>query len=209
MPLTEPEQIDAAWRSTVRNPALGEGEGRGLGTSLQGEKNEGKTPLPAEAPAENSAENGDGEARAAAAGLLGRLTARDGRLRLGALEALDLAPLVADRLARDPDVERLRAALLDGLPPQVPAPAGFLRSRLERKMPEPTGPTPPAAIGECVRCAAPVTPGGGTICRRCAGLMPPAAAPDRAAAERNRIGAEFARGLLRGAAPVPVPAPVP
>ncbi|GAA2832777.1 hypothetical protein RMN57_11635 [Kitasatospora sp. CM 4170] len=204
VPLTEPEQIDAAWLSTVRNPALGEGEGRGVGTFPQGEKNEGNTSLPAQ----DASEDASGEARATAAGLLGRLTARDRRLQLGVAEVLGLAPLVADWLARDPDIGRLREALLGGLPSHVLAPAGFVRSRLERKMPaaHTADAAPPAAIGECAHCADPVA-GGGSVCRRCAGVAPRAAGPDRAAVERTRRGAERARDLLRATVPVLAPAP--
>lgn len=43
VPLTEADEIEAAWRTAVRNPALGEGEGREVGTSPKGEKNEGNT----------------------------------------------------------------------------------------------------------------------------------------------------------------------
>ncbi|MFJ8624618.1 hypothetical protein ACIRD3_17480 [Kitasatospora sp. NPDC093550] len=189
VPLTEPDEIEAAWRGSVRNPALGEGEGREVGTSPKEEKREGNTSSLV------------GSVEGEAAGLLGRLTARDRRLRLGVAEVLDLAPLVADWLARDPDVGRLREALLGGLPTHVLAPAGFVRARLERRMPGAVVAAPDAAaggMGECARCADPV-PGGGVICGRCRGVAPPRVGPDVAAAERNRRGAERARGLLRGA----------
>ncbi|MFG3056901.1 hypothetical protein ACGFZP_38935 [Kitasatospora sp. NPDC048239] len=200
--LTEADEIEEAWRAAVRNPALGEGEGREVGSSPKGEKNEGNTSSLSARPGEGA--DADEEARAAAAGLLGRLTARDRRLRLGVVEVLDLAPLVADWLARDPDVGRLRDALLDDLPPHVLAPAGFVRARLERRMPAVAAPgaAPPRGVGECARCADPVA-GGGTICLRCTGVAPPAAGLDVATAERNRRGAERARDLLRGAAVVP------
>lgn len=219
VPLTEADEIEAAWRTAVQNPALGAGEGREVGTSPEGEKNEKNTSSRAAAGAAAGARavgGGDvgagAEGRAAAAGLLGRLTARDRRLRLGAVEVLDLAPLVADWLARDPDVGRLREALLGGLPSHVLAPAGFLRARLERRMPGAgTGagaaPVPRAVVaagdasggvGECARCADPVA-GGGAVCRRCTGVAPPETGPDTAALERNRRGAERARSLLRGA----------
>ncbi|MFH8384975.1 hypothetical protein ACH4E7_29210 [Kitasatospora sp. NPDC018058] len=200
VPLTEADEIEAAWRGSVRNPALGEGEGRVVGTSPKGEKNEGNTSSREAAMGAVAADDVGAEARTAAAGLLGRLTARDRRLRLGAAEVLDLAPLVADWLARDPDVGRLREALLGGLPSQVLAPAGFVRARLERRMPVAVvavGDTG-GGVGECARCADPVA-GGGAICRRCTGVAPPEVGPDVAAVERNRRGAERARGLLRGA----------
>ncbi|MFF4379798.1 hypothetical protein [Kitasatospora sp. NPDC001547] len=213
VPLTEADEIEAAWRGAVQNPALGAGEGREVGTSPEGEKNEENTSsraavgAAAVAGAVGGGDAGaDGEARAAAAELLGRLTAPDRRLRLGAVEVLDLAPLVADWLARDPDVGRLREALLGGLPSHVLAPAGFLRARLERRMPG-AGAVPMAVVaagdasggvGECARCADPVA-GGGAVCRRCTGVATPGAGPDAAALERNRRGAERARSLLRGA----------
>ncbi|GGV03441.1 hypothetical protein ACIG0C_32665 [Kitasatospora aureofaciens] len=194
VPLTEPDEIETAWRGSVRNPALGEGEGREAGTSPKGEKNEGKTSSRAATVTVAGAAEGE------AAGLLGRLTARDRRLRLGAAEVLDLAPLVADWLARDPDMGRLREALLGGLPSHVLAPAGFVRARLERRMPEAVA-GPGAAAGgmrECASCADPVE-GGGVVCRRCTGVAPLEGGPDTAAVERNRRGAERARSLLRGA----------
>ncbi|MEU9041069.1 hypothetical protein AB0D63_05150 [Kitasatospora sp. NPDC048343] len=195
VPLTEADEIEAAWRGSVRNPALGEGEGREVGTSPKGEKNEGNTSS-REAATTAAGDDGGGEATAAAAGLLGRLTARDRRLRLGMVEVLDLAPLVADWLARDPDVGRLREVLLGGLPSHVLAPAGFVRARLERRMPGAV--VTVGGVGECARCADPVA-SGGAICGRCTGVAPPEVGPDVAAVERNRRGAERARGLLRGA----------
>ncbi|GAA1226141.1 hypothetical protein GCM10009665_15860 [Kitasatospora nipponensis] len=199
VPLTEPQEVEAAWHGAVRNPALGEGRGRDVGTSPQREKSEGKTSLPGPAVVPTTDESQVG----AAAMLLGRLTARDGRLRLGAVETLELAPLVADWLARDADVGRLRDALLSGLPPAVLSPAGLVRSRLERKMPAPPGADRGLgvpAVGECGHCAAPVA-GGGVICRCCAGVAPPpVAAPDPVAVERNRRGAARVRSLLRGGA---------
>ncbi|MFJ6379292.1 hypothetical protein ACIQI7_04690 [Kitasatospora sp. NPDC092039] len=198
VPLTEADEIEAAWRTAVRNPAVGEGEGREVGTSPKGEKNEENTS--SRAGAVEGDDNG-GEARAAAAGLLGRLTARDGRVRLGAPEVLDLAPLVADWLARDPDEGRLREALLGNLPSHVLAPAGFVRTRLERRMPVAVviaGGDTAGGVDECATCADPVT-GGRAVCRRCAGVAPPETGPDAVAVARNRRGAERARGLLRGA----------
>ncbi|MGW4895127.1 hypothetical protein ACWEQL_23070 [Kitasatospora sp. NPDC004240] len=201
VPLTELDEIEAVWRSAAPNPALGEPDSRAVGTSPRGRKNEVNTSLP-------DSDASDAEETAAAAGLLGRLTARDGRLRLGAAEALDLAPLVADWLTRDPDIGRLRDALLNGLPPRVLSAAGLVRSRLERKMPPLAAPAAipaPRAMGECAHCAAPVA-GGGAICCRCAGVAPAAAyGLDPATVERNRRGAERARGLLRRPEPVPAP----
>ncbi|MGW3044877.1 hypothetical protein ACWC9T_33650 [Kitasatospora sp. NPDC001159] len=46
VPLTEADEIEAAWRSSVRNPALGEREGRDVGTSPRGRRAR-RTPPPA------------------------------------------------------------------------------------------------------------------------------------------------------------------
>ncbi|MDH6135513.1 hypothetical protein P3T37_004929 [Kitasatospora sp. MAA4] len=203
VPLTDPDQIAAAWNGVdgaVRKPTLGEPGRREVGTSPLGKKNEENTALPAEGEAE-----GEGEDEAvAAASLLDSLIARDKRLRLGWPEALALAPLVADWLARDPDLGRLGEALTGGLPTRIISPAGLLRTRLEQKMPPPPKPAPPPRIaGECTRCADPVPArlSGGT-CLRCAGLAPAAArGPDLATVERNRRGAARARSLLRTCVP--------
>ncbi|MDH6138794.1 hypothetical protein P3T35_000783 [Kitasatospora sp. GP30] len=200
-PLTEPQAIDAAWRSFGQNPALGEEASRAVGTSPQVLKTEEKTSLPIPTPQElpEPPDEPDADAMAAAAKLLTRLTASHTQIRLGVVEALELAPLVADWLSRDPDERRLRVALLSDLPTPVHAPVRLLRSRLERKMP-PVGGAPVApALGECGHCAAPV-PGGGVICRHCAGVEPVTVGEAVAAVvERNRRGAALARSLLRSA----------
>ncbi|MDH6144027.1 hypothetical protein P3T35_006063 [Kitasatospora sp. GP30] len=199
VPLTDHQEIEAAWRSVGQNPALGEGVSRGVGSSPQVLKTEEKTSPPIEAT--DPPDDSDGERRAAAAKLLTRLTAGHKHVRLGVVEALELAPLVAEWLARDPDERRLRIALLGDLPAGIVSPLGLLRSRLQRKMPAECGAAAPAtAMGECGHCADPVL-GGVTICVRCAGVEP-ASLPafDAAAAERNRRGAALARSLLRGEA---------
>lgn len=197
VPLTDPEQIAAAWDSAegaVRNPAVGEPHPQELGSSPREKKIEENTSLP-------EAEDGGSCAAEAAAGLLGSLTTRDGRLQLGGAEALKLAPLVTEWLTRDPDVNRLRDALLDGLPARILSPVGLLRTRLEQKMPPvPKPAAPPRIAGECTRCAAPVPRPGGT-CHRCAGQVPATFGPDAVAVERNRRGAARARRLLRGEVP--------
>ncbi|MER8182332.1 hypothetical protein [Kitasatospora sp. NPDC094015] len=190
VPLTEREQVEAAWDSAVHNPALGEPPTRAVGTSPQGEKTEQNTSLPAEASAPPGAD------LALAAGLLDRLTARDTRLRLGASETLELAPLVCAWLARDPDPGRLRDALLSGLPGQVFSTVGLLRRRLERKMPAPEPAPVQRRYGECAHCADPV-PLPGESCGSCSGRAGPTLL-DGAAIERNRRGVELARSLLRG-----------
>ncbi|MCC9308397.1 helix-turn-helix domain-containing protein [Kitasatospora sp. RB6PN24] len=203
VPLRDHQEVEAAWRSVGQNPALGERVSRDVGTSPLVLKSEEKTSPPIEA-----TDPPDDERRAAAAKLLTRLTSTQRQLHLGVVEALELAPLVAEWLARDPDERRLRVALLSDLPPGIASPLGLLRSRLRRKMPAEREtaecgtavPAAPAvAMGECAQCADPV-PEAGTICRRCAGVE--AAVPavlDPAAVERNRRGAALARSLLRGA----------
>ncbi|TQF02591.1 hypothetical protein E6W39_10355 [Kitasatospora acidiphila] len=199
VPLTDHHEIDAAWRSVGQSPALGEAVSRDVGSSPQVLKTEEKTspPIKATDPPDDS----DGERRAAAAKLLTRLTAGHKPVRLGVVEALELAPLVAEWLARDPDERRLRIALLGDLPAGIVSPLGLLRSRLQRKMPaECEAAAPAVAMGECGHCADPM-PGGGTICRRCTGVEPRVlSSRDAAAVELNRRGAALARSLLRGEA---------
>ncbi|MGK4584389.1 hypothetical protein [Kitasatospora sp. HPMI-4] len=136
-------------------------------------------------------------AAAEAARLLCGLGARDRRLRLGLAEALELAPLVCEWLARDAGPHRLQEALLDGLPDRVHAPAAFLRKRLEVKMPAAPVLAPPPRLGhECAHCRVP-TPAPG-VCRPCAGLNR-SPDPDPAAVARTRQGAARARELMRSA----------
>ncbi|MCC9306703.1 hypothetical protein LN042_06210 [Kitasatospora sp. RB6PN24] len=203
VPLTAPHEIDAAWRSFGQNPALGEGKGRVVGTSPQVLKTGEKTSLPSETPGEGPEAPGepDAEQRAAAAKVLNRLTSRHKHVPLGVAEALELAPLVAEWLSRDPDERRLRVALLSDLPTPISSPLGLLRSRLQRKMPSLDETSPqPVGMGECGHCAAPV-PGGGVLCRNCAGAVSiSTTAADSDAVERNRRGAALVRSALRSAA---------
>ncbi|MFC6597248.1 hypothetical protein [Kitasatospora paranensis] len=159
-------------------------------------KNPGKEPslpaLPA-APAEPAAPapaapEPDEQTRSAVATLF-RVIRPEPRLRLGAAEAGELAPLVSQWLERGGTAVELAQALLPGLPATVHSPAGFLRNRLHRKMPPeriaeaavdppggppteppggPPGGPPPARYAECTRCHDPVPRPG--ICRPCAGL---------------------------------------
>ncbi|MFJ5233056.1 hypothetical protein ACIQBJ_24560 [Kitasatospora sp. NPDC088391] len=111
----------------------------------------------------------DGPAREAVATLF-RAIRPEPRLRLGAAEAEELAPLVAQWLERGSTSTDLAAALLPGLPAPMHSPAAVLRSRLERKMPPVQVPVRPAAAryAECAKCHDPVLQPG--ICRPCAGL---------------------------------------
>lgn len=97
---------------------------------------------------------------APAAELLHRVTAADPRLRLGASEALELAPLVTPWLERGLGPAELAAALLSGLPSRVHCAAAFLRGRLTRKLAPPVLPPlspPPRRVRwyECAGCARP------------------------------------------------------
>ncbi|GAA2238376.1 hypothetical protein GCM10010430_19260 [Kitasatospora cystarginea] len=214
VPLTDREEVAAAWAAagaeaavppTDRNPALGGQRTRGVGTSPKGENSGENTSLPAPPPPEPKSTGAPAPdaAAAEAARLLCGLGARDRRLRLGLSEALELAPLACEWLARDGGQRGLQEALLTGLPDRVHAPVAFLRTRLERKMPAPPAPVPlPPARQECRRCQAPVpgVPGvaGVGVCGSCTGSGR-ARTPDPASVDRNRRGAARARDLLRAA----------
>ena len=118
-----------------------------------------------------------------AAALLHRVTAAEPRLRLGAAEALALAPLVIPWLERGHGPRDLAQALLSGLPEPVHSASALLHDRLTRKLPQATEPVAAPAKPrwyECTTCARP-TPDEG-ICRTCAGLgvTPPEALDERA-----------------------------
>lgn len=128
-----------------------------------------------------------------AAALLHRVTAAEPRLRLGAAEAMTLAPLVTPWLERGLGPRDLSPALLSGLPERVHSATAFLRDRLARKLPPPPeqATTPPRRY-ECTDCARP-TPYEGT-CRTCAEADAPP--PPDAVDERART-ASRGRALVR------------
>jgi hypothetical protein len=129
-----------------------------------------------------------------AAAVLHQVTAAEPRLRLGAAEALTLAPLAAPWLERGLGPRDLSFALLGGLPERVHSATAFLRDRLTRKLPpEPVAVPPPPRRYECPGCARP-TPHEGT-CRTCAGADAP---PPDAVDERARTAAR-GRALARAA----------
>jgi hypothetical protein len=129
-----------------------------------------------------------------AASLLHRVTAAEPRLRLGAAEAITLAPLVAPWLERGLGPRDLSAALLGGLPDRVHSASAFLRDRLTRKLPPAPEPVPAAPRRyECAGCARPTTHVG--ICRTCAGLD---ATSQSTLAERAHTAAR-GRALTRAA----------
>ncbi|NUS15251.1 MAG: hypothetical protein HOY69_28285 [Streptomyces sp.] len=135
-----------------------------------------------------------------AAALLHLVTAAEPRLRLGAAEAMTLAPLVTPWLERGLGPRDLSFALLGGLPERVHSASAFLRDRLTRKLP-PT-PEPVAARPrryECAVCARP-TPHEG-VCRTCAGLdaTPPDAVDERA--RTTARGRALVRAILNSRPP--------
>ncbi|MEU9042261.1 MULTISPECIES: hypothetical protein [unclassified Kitasatospora] len=145
-------------------------------------------------PAEELTPPPDPQVQEAVAALY-RVIRREPRLRLGEREALALAPLVAEWLARGATEADLTEALVPGLPQPVHSPVGILRSRLERKLPPPGRPAAaPPPRTECRECRAPVPSPG--ICRPCAGLVPRRPVPDPATA---RTGAAIARTALLAA----------
>jgi hypothetical protein len=128
-----------------------------------------------------------GTAVGEAAALLHQVTAAEPRLRLGAAEALALAPFVTPWLERGLGPRDLGSALLAGLPERVHSATALLRDRLTRKLPpapEPLTAPPRPRRHECAGCARPI-PHEGT-CRTCAGLD---AVPPDTLAERARTAA--------------------
>ncbi|MFH8474828.1 hypothetical protein [Streptomyces sp. NPDC018000] len=120
------------------------------------------------------------EAHGVAVATLFRVIRPEPRLRLGAVEALALAPLVSAWLERGYDQRDLAGALLGGLPARIHSASAILRNRLTRKLP----PSPAAMSPEC---SSPERPGSGVPrwaeCEECghpvsrAGLCPDCAVP--------------------------------
>ncbi|MFD4757941.1 MarR family transcriptional regulator [Streptomyces sp. NPDC058439] len=139
---------------------------------------------------------------------LGRL---EPRLALSAADCTTLEPLAAQWFTRGVDTDYLTHALTSGLPAQVDSPIGFVRRRLNDKIPPhlPTTPTPTAPgtptrrlMAECIRCGAPghpeALPDG--LCRPCHAPHPDPAHEQVAGADAERdvhgLVAEL-RGLLK------------
>ncbi|MBC3844335.1 hypothetical protein GXW82_41800 [Streptacidiphilus sp. 4-A2] len=142
-----------------------------------------------------------------AVALLFRVLRPEPRLRLGTVEALTLAPLVAAWLERGCTAADLSRALLPGLPARMHSAAALLRDRLIRKLPpellpEPlpdaaeTGSPVAAERWECRMCGLPVAQEG--ICPCCAGLGSRTVAVGRGEAATAR-GAALVRAAMRRA----------
>ncbi|MFE9253404.1 hypothetical protein [Streptomyces sp. NPDC007088] len=129
------------------------------------------------------------------------------RLRIGAVEALTLAPLVNEWLERGYGERDLAAALLGGLPTQLHSAVALLRDRLTRKLPPaPRPPKPACAPGpgplrlagrprwtECADCGRPVRERG--RCASCAAVTE----EERAARARATDIVTRGRALVRAA----------
>jgi hypothetical protein len=159
------------------------------------------TPSSADAHAAATADEVPPHEREAVATLF-RVIRPESRLRLGATEALALAPLVTTWLERGATERDLAAALLPGLPEAVHSPSALLSDRLRRKLPLapealPQDTSPRARWHECAKCADPIRQPG--ICRACAGLAPRQVAVGSGAAATAR-GIAKVRSALRSAA---------
>ncbi|MEU1123040.1 MarR family transcriptional regulator [Streptomyces sp. NPDC005899] len=146
------------------------------------------------APAHGPATAGPSPAYLALA-MLGRA---DSRLTLSAADCAALEARAGEWLARGVSTDYLTQALTAGLPAQVDSPVGFLRRRLDTKIPPhvpAVRPSPPAAgapvhrvMLECVRCGVPgrseALPDG--LCRPC--RRPEADAPTAPGAGEGPVG---------------------
>ncbi|MEU7148469.1 helix-turn-helix domain-containing protein [Streptomyces sp. NPDC045456] len=173
-----------------RIPTVGEPEGRTVGDSPKGEKNQEKNLLPdpsaedggdelAEASEEEEEAFGDKIDQAAPAGVetgraaqvLSRLGATDRRLALSTTEVLRLAPLAAAWLAEGHSQLKITAVLTARLPERVDSAAALVSYRLKNQMPAKPKPQPepaPVIRDHCEVCRAPFPVGRrGTVCRPC------------------------------------------
>ncbi|MFD3413482.1 hypothetical protein, partial [Streptomyces cyaneofuscatus] len=163
--------VGAEASPSVQFPAVGDPGGRVVGGQLpvDEELGENSSRPPTGAPLEGEVE---GEALAAelvvlspqeveAERVLLSLRNSDRQLRLGVREARELVGLVVEWLRRGVSAGELRRVLSSGLPPKgVRSAVGFLRHRLEMKMPEaPAGEKPPAVAEAGVEVGAEEAPG--------------------------------------------------
>jgi hypothetical protein len=143
---------------------------------------------------EGRQEDGNEETKTGAE-LLARVARTEPKLSLGRLEALRLAPLVAEWRRRGASELYVIGSLTAGLPRDgVYHPAGFIESRLVAKMPAKRCAVP--AKPECDQCGSPVLVPG--ACRSCRDVEP---TDGRAAADFGHVrarGAAMARAALRG-----------
>ncbi|MEE1810004.1 MarR family transcriptional regulator, partial [Streptomyces sp. BE133] len=125
---------------------------------------------------------------------LAQLGRNEPRLALSATDCTALEPLAAQWFARGVDTDYLTHALTSGLPARVDSPIGFVRRRLNDKIPPHLPPTAtPAApdtptrrlMAECTECGAPghpeALPDG--LCRRCR-------TPDPGTTSKQAVGAD-------------------
>ncbi|QMU67180.1 hypothetical protein [Streptacidiphilus sp. P02-A3a] len=216
-PETGSAAVDAAGSNPVKDlekepslPAPGQQAGQRHGGSpaaavgLGGREAADPTPPTAPREPDAAAAAAEGPLRRAAQTLLRALGAEP-RLRLGAVEAMDLAPRVLPWLERGCSERDLRDALVSGLPERVHSASALLRDRLERKLPPvpaqvPASGSASAPLGECRTCGDPVRQAG--ICRTCAGFGPrPVAVGTGEAASRR--GAALVRAAMRPASRQP------
>ncbi|UGY95026.1 hypothetical protein [Streptomyces gobiensis] len=163
--LTSDEEIAAAFAGQPGGRILPAGKpaGRAVGDSPKGVNTPENTPHPPE----------PGLELGRAARVLAAIGAVEPRLRLGAAEAVRLAPLAEEWFARGAGEAEIRDALTAGLPRRVHAPGAIAAYRLRAKLPaKPVPPVPPPA--ECGECRDPLPRGQESgICGRCAGVAPP------------------------------------
>ncbi|KAB2590997.1 hypothetical protein F5983_19290 [Streptomyces arboris] len=151
VPLSDDDAL-AVWREaaacagvapSVQFPAVGDPGGRMVGGQLpvDEELGENSSRPPTEAPSQGEAVAGElvvlSPQEVEAERVLLSLRDSDRQLRLGAREARELVGLVVEWLRRGVSAGELRRVLSSGLPAKgVRSAVGFLRHRLEMKMPE-------------------------------------------------------------------------
>ncbi|WP_189382467.1 hypothetical protein [Streptosporangium nondiastaticum] len=113
-------------------PAAGEPTGRAVGRSP--EDNNGENNCHPPSPAAEETAEGAAEERGARA--LAAVVRNERRLRLSAPDVARLAPLAGEWLRRGVPMTEFREALTAHLPQVVHHPAGLVRDRLLRKMPQ-------------------------------------------------------------------------
>ncbi|WP_415957191.1 hypothetical protein [Streptomyces sp. 021-4] len=174
VPLTDADAL-AVWREagvgagaspSVRFPTVGEPSPRSVGHQLPVDEELGKSSSrpPTEAPSEGESVAAElvvlSPQEAEAERVLLSLRNSDRQLRVGVREARELVGLVVEWLRRGVSAGELRRVLSSGLPAKgVRSAVGFLRHRLEMKMPEaPAGEKPPAVAEAGVEARAEEAP---------------------------------------------------